>query len=116
MKTYAFLLPYAPDRYQGLPEDEVMAIIGDYVAWVEEMAGKGVYKGGHKLVDAPGRVVSGSVDAVDVHEGPYTELAEVLGGVMIVEAADYDAAVEIARSHPHLTHNERIEIREIEDV
>ena len=49
MTTYALLLNHAPDRYDNVSDDEFMAIIKDYVAWVEEMTTKGIYKGGHKL-------------------------------------------------------------------
>jgi hypothetical protein len=37
-----------------------------------------------------------------------------LGGYFIVEAKDWDAAMEIARSCPHLAHGGTIEVREIE--
>ena len=48
-----------------------------------------------------------------VSEGPYTEATEVIGGLFQVSAADYDEAVEIAGSCPHLRFG-RIELREIE--
>ena len=113
-QRFALLLNHAPDRYEGLGEDEYMAIIGDYVAWVEEMTRAGCYVDGHKLEGVAGRVVTRSGDAVEVHEGPYAELAEVLGGLMIIEADDFDAAVEIARGHPHLRHNTSMEIRALD--
>ena len=49
MAKFAFLLPHAPDRYADLDQDAYTAIISDYVAWVEYLAAKGVYQGGHKL-------------------------------------------------------------------
>jgi hypothetical protein len=33
---------------------------------------------------------------------------------MVIEAADYRAAVEIARTHPHLVHNKTLEIRQLD--
>lgn len=112
---FAFLLHHRPDRYEGLSEDEMMSVIGDYVAWVEEMTAKGRYQAGEKLETMDGRVLTRGGDAVDVHEGPFTELAEVLGGFMIIEAADWDEAVAIAREHPHMKHNQRLEIRAIDE-
>jgi len=111
---FALMLNHAPDRYDGLSEDEVMAIIGDYVAWVEEMTREGRYVSGHKLETLPGRVVSRKGDVIDVHEGPFAELPEVLGGFMIIEAENVDEAVELARNHPHLRHNESMEIRALD--
>ena len=46
------------------------------------------------------------------HDGPFADAAEILGGYMVIYAADYDEAVEIARSHPHMKHNETILIRQ----
>ncbi len=116
MKSFALLLNHAPDRYQNLAEADYMEIIKDYVAWVEKLSAEGTYKGGHKLVEGAGKTLTNANGNTEVHESPYTELAEVLGGLMIIEAEDYDAAVAIAKTHPHLVHNISLEIREIHDV
>ncbi len=116
MATYALLLNHAPDRYDNVSDDEFMAIIKDYVAWVEEMTAKGIYKGGHKLSTSPGKLIDASGGAVDVHDAPFAEMAEILGGIMLIEAGDLNEATEIARSCPHLVHNTRLEIRQVDDV
>ncbi len=46
-------------------------------------------------------------------DGPFTETKEVLTGFFIIEARDLDAAVEIARGCPALTHGERVVVRSI---
>ena len=38
------------------------------------------------------------------------------GGLVVVEAEDYDAAVELARSCPQLKYGGRIEIREVDGL
>ena len=111
MPNFALLLPHAPDRYQGLSEDEYMDIIKDYVAWVEELTAKGIYQDGHKLTDDPGKTLSSANGGIEVHDSPATEIAEILGGLMIVRAADFPAAVEIARTCPHLKHNQTLHVR-----
>ncbi|MEM9170703.1 MAG: YciI family protein [Pseudomonadota bacterium] len=116
MPKFAFFLPHAPDRYEGLASDAYEAIVKDYVAWVETAAASGAYDGGYKLADDGGKVVVSQDDEIAVHDGPFAELAEVVGGVMVVEAADMDAAIEMARAHPHLRHNKRIVIRAVDDV
>ncbi|MDJ0657372.1 MAG: YciI family protein [Xanthomonadales bacterium] len=116
MAKFALMLPHAPDRYTGLSEDDYMGIIKDYIAWVEAAVEKGVYLGGEKLLESPGRVVSRNGSGLEVHESPFTELTEILGGFMIVEAEDYDAAVALCADHPHLVHNQHIEIRQLQDV
>ena len=116
MAQFMLMLNHAPDRYSGLSQDEYMDIIKDYIAWMEQKAEAGIYQGGHKLTDDSGKTVSSNNGTVEVHDSPFAELPEVLGGVMIVEAEDYDAAVELARGHPHLVHNTTLQIREIHDV
>lgn len=114
MNTYALLLNHAPDRYTGLSEEDYMVIIADYVAWVEKLAADGRYVGGEKLADGPGKVLTAKDGAIEVHDTPLAELAEVLGGFMMIKAADYESAVAIAKTCPHLVHNSTLEIREIQ--
>jgi hypothetical protein len=47
-------------------------------------------------------------------DGPYSETKEWLGGFFLVEAPNYNAAVEIARQCPHLEYGGTIEVREID--
>lgn len=42
-------------------------------------------------------------DAIVVTDGPYVETKEILGGFVIVDAADMDTAVAMAREWPSLT-------------
>ena len=116
MAKFAILLPHAPDRYTALSEDENISVISDYVAWVEDLTRKGIYEGGYKLVDEPGRTLVAGKDGPTVHDGPFAELAEVLGGIMVIEADDMNAAIEIAKTNPHMVHNKRLEIRAVHDV
>ena len=48
-----------------------------------------------------------------VTDGPYSETKEVLGGYYLIEAADYDQAVERASDHPHLEYGGTIEVRQV---
>lgn len=112
---FAFLLHEPAGQEEAQSEDELMKVIGDYIAWVEKMTAAGHFVGGEKLATTVGRILLRVGDVVDVHEGPFTELAEVLGDIMIIEAADWDEAVELARDHPHMKHNQRLEIRQIDE-
>lgn len=116
MTHFALLLPHAPDRYTGLSEDDYMTIIGDYTAWVETLTAEGVYKGGHKLTDDRCVELTSGDSGIEVHDSPFTEVSEILGGLMIIEADDFDVAVRIAKTNPHLKHNSRIEIRQIHSI
>lgn len=46
-----------------------------------------------------------------VSSGPYAELKESIGGLIIIKAADYEEAVQIARSCPIFDLGGNVEIR-----
>lgn len=114
MAKFALLLHHAPDRYANLTEDEFMGIMKDYISWVEQASADGIYAGGDKLSAARAVQITSDANGVNVHDSPMTELTEILGGVMFILATDFDAAIEIAKGHPHLVHNTKVEIRQIE--
>ena len=68
----------------------------------------GQYETGHKLKTDEGRYVTVRSGDLEVHDIPSTEIAEVVGGIMIIEAENLDAAVDTVRDHPHLKHNRDI--------
>lgn len=108
MAKFALLLNHAPDRYSGLTKAEYSETMGDYFKWVQDKIQEGAYVGGHKLSTATGKLVTSKTGSIEVHDIPSTEIAEVLGGIMIIEAPDFDSAVDMARAHPHLTHNHNL--------
>ena len=114
MSKFALLLHHTPDRYTNLAEDQFMNIMKDYIAWVEKASEDGVYVGGEKLSASEGMELVSNDNGDVIHESPLAELPEILGGMMIVEAPSMEDAVELAKKHPHLVHNSRIEIRLVE--
>ena len=116
MAKFMLILNHRPGRYDDLSPEENWAIIKDYIAWVERQAGAGVYLGGEKLGGEGGRTVSRPSGDLEVHDAPFAELPEVLGGYMIIQAEDYDHAVALSADHPHLVHNEALVIRQIDEV
>ena len=46
-------------------------------------------------------------------DGPFPETKEIIGGYFVIEAVDYDEAVELAKSCPHIDFG-RIEIRQVD--
>jgi len=120
MAKFAVLLNHAPERYTQLDEDEYLTIIKDYVAWIEKTSAKGMYLGGEKLKSQPGKVLTRSDDpgnqaGFEVHDSPFLEASEVLGGFMLLEADDMDAVIALVADHPHLKHNTTLQICEIDE-
>ena len=112
MAKFVLMLPHAPDRYTNIGEAEFMDLMKDYIGWVEEMSAQGKYVGGEKLGTDGGKIISNKSGSEEIHDGPFAEVAEILGGYMVINAADYDEAIEIARGHPHMKHNDTIIIRQ----
>ena len=95
---------------------EVQQIIGRYVAWSASLQAKGRLVAGEKLRDRSGRVMARQGERVVVRDAPFAEAKEVIGGFYIIDARDYDDAVELSRSCPHLELGGTIQVREIEAV
>lgn len=95
-----------PD-YEPSPE-EMQAQMKQWTDWKEQFTdqildlGDGLKPGGRILQDD------------QVSDGPYTEVKEVVGGYSIVQAADYDGALTVARACPIMfMPGASIEVREL---
>ena len=97
--------------YAGLRD---LGILGQEQQDIEHRQGK--LAGGLKLKDEGGRRMTRNGDGVRVVDGPFAEAKEVVGGFFLIEAADYDEAVEISRSCPHLVYGQSIELREVDPI
>jgi hypothetical protein len=113
MPKYILLLHDSGTMPPDMSPADIQAVIRRYMDWRARVQGGGRDVSGHKLRDGEGRVMRGAVGAPKVTDGPYAESREVIGGLFIVDARDYDEAVSLARDCPHLDFG-TIEIREIE--
>ena len=113
MAQYMLLLHDPGSFPADMSPADMQAIIQRYVAWRRKIESDGRKVSGHKLVDRQGRVMRAGGGATTVTDGPYAEAREVIGGLFVVDARDYEEAVALARDCPHLDFG-TIEIREIE--
>jgi hypothetical protein len=88
---------------EGLPEAEQRRRVAEYSRWAEALARQGRLVSGEKLALEP-RWLGGSRAARD----------ETVQGYFVLDVEDYDAAVAVAESCPHLAYGGRIEVRRIE--
>jgi len=116
MPSYMLLLHQSPSKFQDLAPEDIQQIITRYTAWRSELVRQNKLRSGEKLTNDGGRRLRIQGDQVSVTEGPYSEAAEVLGGYFTIEAANYDEAVAIARTCPHLAGTQWIEIRQVDAV
>jgi hypothetical protein len=102
--------PRDPEAWQTLSEDEQEAVFAGYKA-VSETAG---VSPGVQL-DSPDtattvRVQDGKTLTTD---GPFVEIKEAVGGYLLFEADDLDAAIELAARIPAARLGGAIEVRPI---
>lgn len=116
MSQFMLFLHETPADYADYSAAEMQRIIGEYVAWRNQIEAAGQFAGSNKLKDEGGRHITLRNGQLRVTDGPYAEAKEVLGGYFIIKAGNYDAAVEIAQGCPHLKYGGWIEVREIEQV
>ena len=102
--------PRSPDEWARLSEDEQKAVYADYQALNET---PGVTPG--LWLDDPGtattvRVADGRTLTTD---GPFVAVKEALGGYLVFEADDLDAAIELAARVPAARLGGAVEVRPI---
>lgn len=110
MKQFLYLLRGAEPMDTYSPE-EMEAHMGDWKAWMGGLAKQGKLAGGLPLSKEGKRVTGGG--AV-IHDGPFAEGKEVVGGYIIVNAESMDEAIELSKGCPiHQSNEAVVEIREI---
>lgn len=102
MPRYALFLYDAPDE-TALTAAQMEARIEEYRSWAAGVRRQGSEIHGEKL-EPTSRLLGGS--------GPDLG-ARTLGGYFVIAAMDYEAAVAIARTCPHLKHGGSIVVRPI---
>lgn len=115
MPQFLVLLYSDPKPWAKFSPQEKQQGMLRYRAWGQKADQQKFKLAGNKLADEPGRVMRRGKGKVRVSDGPYIETKELLGGYYLIEAANYDQAVERCNDHPHLDHG-TIEIRELDTV
>jgi hypothetical protein len=109
MSQYLLMLYNVPKVWADLSPEEMQKATQKYMAW----RARPTTLDGKRLADDLGRVIRSNGGKPHSTDGPYSETKEVLGGVFLVEAANYDEAVKLAMTNPHLDYGGTIEVREI---
>jgi hypothetical protein len=109
MAQYFLFLYDDPTGWAKLSPQEMQQALEKYMAWGEKATKAGYLKGSHRLSEDAGKVMRNG----RITDGPYSETKEILSGYYLIEAANYDQAVERTKDHPHLEHGGTIEVRGI---
>ena len=111
-----YMLLFWVDESGEITADEDAAQIVAVKSWVEDMTERGITLSGGSLRSAREAKIARVLDGeVLVTDGPFAETKEQIGGYVVVECADLDAALRIAAGHP-LVRTAQVEVRPFWDA
>jgi hypothetical protein len=116
MPNFMLLLHQNTTAHPDRSRDEAMKMTNEYVAWATRMRQEGRYVAGDKLTDDAGKVLRNKAGKMVTTDGPYAETKEIVGGYFCIKAANYDEAVDLAQSCPHLKFGGNIEVRQVHEM
>lgn len=88
--------------------EQMKEALKPYGEWIAGLAKDNKLAAPPKRWDPDGRVVTKSST---VHQGPYAERKESIGGLILVNAKDYEEAVQIAQGCPIIKYGAIVEVR-----
>jgi len=100
--------PYDPEAWGRLSEDEQKAIYADYQAINET---PGVTPGLQMQPPEAATTVRVENGTTLTTDGPFVAVKEALGGFLVLEASDLDAAIELAARIPAARLGGAVEVR-----
>jgi hypothetical protein len=108
MKEYLLLLRGGRPASEKT-EAENKAEMAAWGPYMDNLAQNGQLVGGLPVVGGGKTVSAGSI----TNEAVTSAAEGIVGGYLIVKAANLDAAADIAKACPHIANNGNIEVREI---
>jgi hypothetical protein len=103
-------------KWESTPDSERNAFVDTCFAYDDVLRKGGHFAGGEALDSAQNAVTLRSQNGkVIVTDGPYAETKEQLGGILILEAADLNHAIQLMSKHPGV-HAGPFEIRPVVDL
>ena len=108
-----YMLMIYEDETNYASEEAWNAIIAQHVALAQQFQAEGVSFGGNGLQPTQtATTVRRSGGQVTLHDGPFAETKEQLGGYYIVDVPDLDAAIAWAKRIP-LSKDGSVEVRPV---
>lgn len=105
-----------PSTWTRMSEGERYTFIDGCFAYDDELRKNGHFVGGEALQGHQNAVTLRYYNGkVSITDGPYAETKEQLGGILILEAADLNHAIQLMSKHPGVRGGP-FEIRPIEDL
>jgi hypothetical protein len=112
MDEFILIFRHEDGKTVASPE-QIQTWMKQTMDWIGGIAAQNKLVGPPKRWDLDGRVVKKN-DVVT--NGPYSEIKESVGGLLLVRAESYDEAVEIAKGCPGLPLGLTVEVRPVARV
>jgi hypothetical protein len=113
---YMLLLHGDESAWASMPPEAQKDAVEAYMAYNAELAAAGILRGGAELQPShTATTLAGRDGQIQVHDGPFAETREQMGGFYILEVPDRDTAIAWARKCPAI-HGGVIEIRSLGTV
>ena len=114
MANFMYLFRGGFDADANIAAAQMQADMQKWVDWMQLLGKQGHFKAGEPL-EKTGKVLAAKKKAV--HDGPYAEAKDVVGGYLIVTAETLEHATELARGCPILEkEGGTVEIRAIREM
>lgn len=114
LPRFLLILSNPPETFQSeIPSERLR---GEYEAWAQGLARRGLFLAGEEL-GQDGRLLHPNQENVENEAIALVETLaaadRAISGYFVIRAADYDQAVEIAQTCPHLSYGGAIEVRAV---
>ena len=113
---YMCLGYYEEKKWEAVPESQREAMIEECFAYDRILKKNGHFADGIALQShTTATTLRWENGKVAVTDGPYAETKEQIGGVLILEAANLDQAIQLMSKHPGVRFGGPFEIRPIDE-
>ncbi|WP_298145747.1 YciI family protein [Flavobacterium sp.] len=109
MKEFMMIFGSEINESFGPSPEQMQANIQKWMDWFGGIAAQGRIVNANRLSFEGKTLKSNNV----ISDGPYAEVKEIIGGYVVVKAANIDEAMKLAEGCPILDHGGHVEVRSI---
>ncbi len=109
MKEFMMIFRHVPDPANQPSPEDLQEMVKHWQNWIGGIAAQDKFVATNSL-GYEGKLLKPDGTVTD---GPYAEIKEVVGGYIVVKAADIDEALSMANGCPNLQMGGTVEVRDI---
>ncbi len=114
MANFMYLFRGGFDTNPNIAAEQMQASMQKWVGWMQQLGKQGHFKAGEPL-EKEGKVLTAHKKTI--HDGPYAEAKDVVGGYLIVTAENLEHATELAKGCPILENEGgTVEVRALREM